>query len=100
MMRVWAAIRSFGLLLSRRLIWSQFEFPVILYPLFDISRNNCNIVRKHGDKFINLEKYMRRVIGIIIAISAIWVAPGITQERKSVAPEWEFTGERLPTHEN
>ncbi len=42
---------------------------------------------------------MRQLIGIIIAVSVIWVAPGITQERNSVVPEWAFTDERMPTHD-
>ena len=42
---------------------------------------------------------MRRLIGIILAISVILIAPGMSQDRKSAVPEWEFTGERLPTHD-
>lgn len=42
---------------------------------------------------------MRRIIGIILAISVISVVSGVAEEKDSIASEWKFTGERLPTHD-
>lgn len=50
-----------------------------------------------GDRILG--KYVRRVIGIVFAVLVFLIAPAKSQLNKTVALEWEFTGEQLPTHD-